>query len=511
MTSVIKNARRFWIVAIFAGWSFDFLFWRQGIGINFALFVSFCVAAGIALQCAEGIRPARNTQLILPAVLFFATMAFVRMEPLTMFVCICAATGLLAVLVITYTGGNWIHYSLMDYAVRLFRLYVSMFTRGMFFIRETRRQREAAGVEKKRGEIGKRLWPVVRGVLIAIPIVAVLAGLLASADLVFAQRLGDIASIFNTDKIPEYLVRGFFILLIAYFLGGIFLHAAVESGDENAAPGKTLLSPFLGFTETAIILCSVVALFAGFVIIQFEYFFGGERNIDISGYTYAEYARRGFGELVAVAIFSLLLVLALSTFSRRENKRQQQMFTGMGVAMVGLVLVILVSAFQRIILYEDAYGFSRLRTYTHVFLVWLGLLLVAVIVLEVIKRQKAFALAAVLAAAGFVGTLAIMNVDGFIVHQNVQRAVHSGADLDVDYLVSLSDDAVPTLADEYRAAPDPSKLKGELGSAIAHFAGSQDFESGRSWRAYHVSYARAVDAIDQLEAESPNFPNKGNP
>ena len=95
------------------------------------------------------------------------------------------------------------------------------------------------------------------------------------------------------------------------------------------------------------------------------------------------------------------------------------MFSIMGVVLFALVSVILVSSFQRLQLYESAYGFTRLRTYTHVFIFWLGALLLAVSVLEVFKRQRHFALAALIAGMGFVATLDIINVDGFIVRQNV--------------------------------------------------------------------------------------------
>ncbi|MDO8736947.1 MAG: DUF4173 domain-containing protein, partial [Thermoleophilia bacterium] len=209
--------------------------------------------------------------------------------------------------------------------------------------------------------------------------------------------------------------------------------------------------------------------------------------------------------LVAVAVCSLLLLMALSALSRREDRRQRLVFTGLGVAVVGLVLVMLFSAFQRILLYEAAYGFSRLRTYTHVFLIWLGLLLLGVIILEIIQRQKAFALAAVLAAAGFVASLGIMNVDGFIVSQNVQRTL-DGEELDIDYLESLSEDAVPTIADEYRSAPDPSALRSDLGMALSHFASSEQFNRERSWRSFSIAHDRAVAALDELEddlGESP--------
>ena len=55
------------------------------------------------------------------------------------------------------------------------------------------------------------------------------------------------------------------------------------------------------------VLAGVALLFAAFVLVQFRYFFGGAQNIGIEGYTFAEYARRGYGELMAVAVLSLLL------------------------------------------------------------------------------------------------------------------------------------------------------------------------------------------------------------
>ena len=220
-----------------------------------------------------------------------------------------------------------------------------------------------------------------------------------------------------------------YILVFAYAIAGTFLHAAQKS--EDAVEEKPSFTPFLGFTESTIVLGSVVILFAAFVAIQFQYFFGGQANITIEGYTYSEYARKGFGELVAVAFFSLLLLLGLGAITRRESDIQRRAFSGTGVGLVGLVMVMLVSAFQRLVLYETAYGFSRLRTYTHVFMIWLALLLVAVVVLEILRRERAIGFAMVLASLGFVVSLGVLNVDAFIVTQNIQREVNgTGADLD---------------------------------------------------------------------------------
>lgn len=84
--------------------------------------------------------------------------------------------------------------------------------------------------------------------------------------------------------------------------------------------GKPVIPLFLGFVELSIVLGSVVTLFTIFVVMQFQYFFGGHTNINVEGFTYSEYARRGFGELVTVAFFALLMLL---TFKRHYQTRNR--------------------------------------------------------------------------------------------------------------------------------------------------------------------------------------------
>jgi hypothetical protein len=280
----------------------------------------------------------------------------------------------------------------------------------------------------------------------------------------------------------------------------VILHASTQSKDERLADGqKPLLAQFLGFTEAAIVLGSVAILFAAFVIVQFRYFFGGQANITVAGFTYSEYARRGFGELVVVAFFSLLMILALEAITRREGVVQRRTFSGLSVAIVLLVLVMLVSAYQRLVLYESAYGFSRLRTYTHVALVWIGLLLVAIVVLEMLQRQKVFVPAMLVASLGFVLSLAALNVDALIVRQNVERAVR-GRDLDVAYLVSLSSDSIPVLAQLYESPSIPDAARDAVGAVLfCHWQTDAD-PAKRDWRAFTVSGWQANLTMQRVPA-----------
>jgi hypothetical protein len=254
-----------------------------------------------------------------------------------------------------------------------------------------------------------------------------------------------------------------------------------------------------------------VILFVAFVVIQFQYFFGGQANISIEGYTFSEYARKGFGELVTVAFFSLLLLLGLGAITRRETEHQRRTFSILGVALVGLLIVMLIAAFQRLGLYEAAYGFSRLRTYTHVFMIWLGLLLVAVVILEVLRRERAVGLAMIVASLGFIVSLNILNVDAFIVKQNIQREIRSAtdkvfaqgrADLDTQYFLDLSDDAIPPLVNAYHSKSLPAAVKEKIGAALA----CKSYERGQNeseipWQGFHFSRFNSDTAFVQVSKD----------
>jgi len=285
------------------------------------------------------------------------------------------------------------------------------------------------------------------------------------------------------------------------------LHASTESKDEKLAnENKLLIPPFLGYIESTIVLGSMVALFASFVVIQFQYFFGGATNINIDGYTYAESARRGFGELVTVAFFALLMLLTLTSITKRENETQRKTFSGLGVALVALLLVMLVSAFKRLCLYETVYGFSRLRTYTHVFLIWIGLLLIVTIALEVLHKERLFTFAMLIASFGFAMTLPILNVDAFIVNQNIQREVNAqtkdSVDLDSQYFLDLSDDAVPTLVSAYQTPSLPDSVREKLGASLACIHYQRELYPQKSyWQSFHFATFNANKVLNSIKSD----------
>ena len=244
-------------------------------------------------------------------------------------------------------------------------------------------------------------------------------------------------------------------------------------------------------------------LFLAFVIIQVPYLFGGQLNIDLRGMTYAEYARRGFGELVFAAALTLGLLLALGTLTRRESARQTMAFNLSSTLTVGLTVVMLVSAFKRLLLYELAYGFTEMRVYPHVFMIWLALLLGWFLVTLWLKPGR-FAVGLMLACIGFVGTLDVMNVDAFVARQNIRRYEQLGSSafrtegnysgdserIDTAYLTQLSDDAIPALIEGVDRLAGHPKRNVELHLA-ERYAQLQEDASGRTWPSFHLAEWRA--------------------
>ncbi len=500
------NPYKLWIPVFALGWFFDFLFWKMKPGVNFAIFATACLVVAFYLLLSDRLRPNRASLMLIPLFGFFTAVTFIRAEPMTTFLAYTFTLLTMSLLAVTYLGGHWFQYTLADYLGKSLQLAGSMLARPISFMGEVRKEKAEAGIQPPK----RNVWPVIRGIVIALPVIAIFASLLASADVVFGQRLEDLINWFNIENLPELIFRFVYILVLGYALAGVILHAATQSKDEKFAnEDKPLIPPFLGNVEASIVLGSVVALFAAFVVIQFQYFFGGETNINVEGYTYAEYARRGFGELVTVAFFALFMLLTLSAVTKRETEGQRKLFSGLGVALVALLLVMLFSAFKRLGLYEEAYGFSRLRAYTHVFLIWIGLLLVATIALEILSKERMFTFAMLIASLGFASSLPILNVDAFIVRQNIQREIHQQTDtigLDAQYFLGLSDDAVPELVAGYRNSSLPDSVHEKIGASLTCIRHQRGLDERKpDWRSFHFATFNADRAFASVENDLNGF------
>ena len=158
--------------------------------------------------------------------------------------------------------------------------------------------------------------------------------------------------------------------------------------------------------------------------------------------------------------------------------------------------MILVSSLQRLALYETAYGFTRLWTYSHLCVLWIGVLFLAILILEIFQSWRYFTLASLAAVAGFVLTMSAVNVDGLITRQNIQRLKTEEASLDTHYLKTLSNDAIPDLI---QLADDPVLTEKES-QEIAAILACRTLElkdTPQKWQGFLVPSYRAEKALSE--------------
>src|SRR5688500_3641301 len=146
-----------------------------------------------------------------------------------------------------------------------------------------------------------RIWPqrvrtAARGTVMALPPLLVLTALLTSADPMFERVLHD-ALFEGFEPLLEHLA---FAGVIAWFASG-YVRAFLVN-DDVVMDRVTLPRPSVASSEIVVALSLLNILFVAFLAVQVRYLFGGSGLVEVTeGLSYAEYARRGFFELVAAA------------------------------------------------------------------------------------------------------------------------------------------------------------------------------------------------------------------
>jgi hypothetical protein len=181
--------------------------------------------------------------------------------------------------------------------------------------------------------------------------------------------------------------------------------------------------------------------------------------------------------------------------------------------MVLLVLGILASAFQRMWLYELAYGFTQLRLYTHSFMIWLAVVLLLFVAALISSRPQIFLAGGFASALVYLTILNIVSPDALIVRENIARyqadpsalTVTPSNDLfgregygdqgvDLEYLLSLSSDAIPEIV---ASLPLLDPAQHEL--ALLRLGTTRErLEQGAArdgWQSWHFGRARALATL----------------
>ncbi|MEL6893007.1 MAG: DUF4173 domain-containing protein [Actinomycetota bacterium] len=279
----------------------------------------------------------------------------------------------------------------------------------------------------------QRLVPFIRPMLIALGLTVVVLVVLASGDAVFA-------SYFGLSVVGPISVR------LAAAVAGVVALAALSWPAARPRRGRVSPTPPVRSTTVDISMAGLSVGLWGYVAVQLSAVALGEDHVlERSGLTYADWARSGFFQLVAVAAISAVVLLLARTTPPRATHPRRALPLTLGFAVASIVATSVV----KLIVYADRFGLTMLRTYTVLFALWIGLASVSTAVACVVRGRRWSD--AVVIGTFLLGSfsLNVANPETIVASTNLSRAIDQlderDPDLDTEYLGRLSLDAAPSI------------------------------------------------------------------
>jgi hypothetical protein len=477
------------LISLLLGVIFDRFFFDSGFGISYFIFIGLCIGFFLwSIRNELRINKSMGWLLLVPIALLSFSFAVYTDE--------------------VFYGLNLLIVPILMIASSILIYKPSMEWDKLDFIAEILKK----GIVNVVGNIGKPfeiVWRSVRkngiselkesrkqillGLIISLPLLAVIIMLLSSADMVFGYYLANLTEVFDDINIGEFVGHVVIILMVAFYLFGYVwgFRREKEASNAQAVSGEEDLSSVLGIPAvkwepitviTVLAVLNIVYLLFSFV--QFSYLYGGGTLTLPASFTYAEYARRGFFELAAVTFINFIIVLSCIKFIKRENSKLMAIVNVLFTILILFTMNMLFSANFKLTLYENTYGFTYLRVAVHLFMLLLFVL--CIIVLAGIWIKKVPIVKSILLVSIIMYTIVnYLNIDAFIARKNIER-YHSTVKIDAYYLTSLSYEAVPYML-ELRNEKD-NFISDTINNNLKHRVNALNTE--KHWGAFNISKSK---------------------
>lgn len=462
----------------------DALLGKEPWGIGFPIWIcAFAIAVLLIATVHPSIRSRNRLPLLAPALIFAA--AFAWRDSLTL-----QGADTLAVLVLIALSTRY------DSEIRLRAAGMSHYILEILgvgaqaaFCALSLVLSDITWSKIPRSDRAETATRVGRGLLIALPLVLVFGALMISADAV-VQHFVERALDWDAEAVLTHL---FYFAVFAWLSAG-YLHGLIGERDRVFGPSKPVTASYR--IEGTVVLAVMVALFAAFVAVQVRYLFGGSIHLSATaGLTYAQYARRGFFELVWIAALTLPVLLLAHSAMVDGAPQGRKPYAFLAGCMIALVFAIIASAMKRMGLYVAAYGLTELRLYTSAFMCWLVLVFAWMAMTVLAGRRERFALGGFIAAFVVLALLNIANPDARIAAVNTTRP-DPGKRFDPEYVTALSGDAVPALIS---ALPRlPAAKRGIVAKRLLDRWGGM---AHTEWPSFNAGRDRASQAVSSHRAD----------
>lgn len=359
--------------------------------------------------------------------------------------------------------------------------------------------------EKRNDKSFQKMKKIAKAILISLPVILVVLILLMSADEIFKQAFQGVFSIFegitSIEGIYMFLLRLFIIVLTFFLCGGFLINLVKENTmftqEEEEETKKTKTIESLTINTILTILNVIYFVFS---VIQFTNLFtqvGNQANFD-----YASYARQGFFQLMFVSIINFAILFIANLKGKEVAKKKYTKF--MSFLVMIFTIIIIFSAFYRMNLYQQTYGYTHLRILIYFVLATELVLIIPTLFYLAGKKINMLKCSLVITSIMYV-ILNFINIDATIAKENIDRYFEQpeNTDFDLSYLVrNLGTDAIPEMERLLDAQNEVivERTQIYLKQQKAKLEGKE-----MSWQEYNVAKIKALEILDQY-----NFITKNN-
>ena len=356
--------------------------------------------------------------------------------------------------------------------------------------KEDNSENNSAGMWIKR----KEFRSVLLGLLAAILLLSVVFPLLMASDQIFSHIFNSYFEFLNPfrllEKIDIWNVIG---IIFTFLFGLIFIYGFFAGLFRMNLRGKTgkkqvNADPVAGITFSGIV-AAVYVIYSG---IQILFLFLRLDTGLPEGVTYSQYAHQGFWQLFAVSLINFAAVLICqSVFG--ENRILKVLLTVVSAC----TCIMIVSAAYRMILYVSEYYLTFLRVLVLWFLAVLMIIFFGVIY-SIYRRD--FGLFRYITAVVSVCYIlfSFSRPDTFIAEYNISCA-REGSETDVYYLMNLSMDTAPVLAELEKDEISDTEVRGSLDAYFRYILDQQGEPSLREWNYSRAEAGKAAEKWLGLE------------
>lgn len=343
------------------------------------------------------------------------------------------------------------------------------------------------------------LGKIAIGCVIGVPILLIAGGILMGADAAFEGMMNLILSNIEFDlgnMVPRLLI---FIIVFFPLLGffyGLTHQYEIRRGMryeleevEGLEVGRKIRLDFTIAMTIATLLALLYLLYFGS---QLSYFISAFSSILPEDYTYSEYARRGFFEMIPIVCLNLGVIGILNLFvAGKEEPTKAKCIKVYAFFFIGFTLFIVLTALSKMAMYMGEYGLTLKRIYVTWFLV-LCVISLGLIALKMCKEKLKLCKSLFIVFTLMYLGLNYMNPDYQVARYNADFYIEKGTSaVDIESFYSLSLSAVGPFLEIN--ATDYELYTNRLENY------KWEIEHVDSWQEWNLSYHNANNLLKSLE------------